>query len=65
MTNQIKRNHFYGHSISVRYASPAFKFKLFLISGCIETRGDSPLIIHIGGNVIKLFVLSQNFKAIA
>ena len=23
MTTQIKRNHFYGHSISVRYASPA------------------------------------------
>ena len=23
MTNKIKRNHFYGHSISVRYASPA------------------------------------------
>ena len=50
MTTKIKRNHFYGHSISVRYASPAHVKKgrnkiviSFLTCGCIEIQNDSRL----------------------
>ena len=52
MTNKIKRNHFYVHSNSVRYASPAHvkneKHKIYnsyLTGGFIETRDDTPEIL--------------------
>ena len=48
LTTKIKRNHFYGLSISVKYASLAHaksernktKIFSFLISGCFETGND-------------------------
>ena len=59
MTNQIKRNHFYGHSILVRYVSPAHakneRNKIVYIifdKWLYQNSSRYPLIIHIGGNVI-------------
>ena len=67
MTTKIKRNHFYGHSISVRYASTAHaksernKIVYFIFDKWLYWNWKRyPLIIHIGGNVIESRVLSHS-----
>ena len=72
MTTKIKRNHFYGHSISLRYASPAHaksesnQIVYFIFDKWLYCKWKRyQLFIHTEGNVIELCLLSENFKAIA